>query len=200
MISRSASQVATGLPINGEPASDVVAALRAATVERHRTIDRSMPLSRPNPQLTDYVEHLRIMRTWLQPLECWLGGSAILQTSLIDADLVEAGVPERANAANGTSGRPVDATASYRWGARYVIEGSRLGAAVLYRRLSHALRPHKLRYLQDGTGISPDRWPNFLRELRASVKTPAEIEQACQGACASFDALIAICPSESEHS
>lgn len=169
-----------------------------------------MPLSRPNPQLTDYVDHLRIMRTWLEPLERWLNNSngrlatslpGIRQTSLIDADLVEAGMlnlPAHENTA--TSSWPADATEPYQWGARYVIEGSRLGAAVMYHRLADALRPHNLRYLQDGIGTSSARWSTFLRELRARVRTPTDISEACSGACASFDALLAICPMESERS
>ena len=190
---------------------EVLAALRAATAQRHESVDRSMPLSRPNPNINDYVEHLRLMRAWLHPLECWLEGSdvypdssspRILQTSLIDADLAEVGLPSEevglpseADACVTKPGRwPARALVSYRWGARYVIEGSRLGAAVLYRRLSNDLRPHNLRYLQGDAGGSTDRWPKFLRDLRASVQTPAEIEAACEGACDSFDALLALRP------
>jgi heme oxygenase len=188
------------------PGSDVLAALRAATAERHSVVDRSMPLSRPNPTMADYIDHLRLMRAWLQPLEGWLATSdvyperhspQILQTSLIDADLAESGLqcePEQRGMS--ACGRPADADISYQWGARYVIEGSRLGAAVLYRRLAHALRPHSLHYLQGGTEASKNRWPQFLHELRATVRAPSEIEAACEGACDSFDALIAVRTSE----
>jgi heme oxygenase len=189
-------------PAASAPERDVLAALRAATAERHRVIDRSMPLSRPSPTVADYIDHLRLMRAWLQPLERWLEDSGVYaepkalptpQTSLIDVDLAAAGIQlEGEQAGTGTRRWPIHAGVSYQWGARYVIEGSRLGAAVLYRRLSNALHPHELRYLQGGNGTSADRWPKFLCELRASVKAPAEIEQACEGACDSFDALLAM--------
>jgi heme oxygenase len=183
------------------PVSEVLAALRAATKERHEIIDRSMPLSRADPTLADYIDHIRLMRAWLHPLECWLYSSAysrpsspqLLQTALIDADLVEAGrpfEPEPASTANKCWAD--DADAAYRWGARYVIEGSRLGAAVLFRRLANTLRPHTLRYLQYGSGASGERWQKFLRELRAGVQTSSEIEKACEGARASFDALLSL--------
>jgi heme oxygenase len=169
-----------------------------------------MPLSRLNPQLTDYIDHLCIMRTWLGPLERWLSTSrapfptsppCAPQTSLIDADLAEAGMFDMgAHEDAATSHWPAHATEPYHWGARYVIEGSRLGASVLYHRLVDALRPHKLRYLQGAIETSTGRWPRFLRELRASVQTPTDVNEACTGACASFDALLAICAPESETS
>jgi heme oxygenase len=165
-----------------------------------------MPLSRPVPKVADYIEHLYIMRSWLRPLEIWLDTTTsplasssprVHQTTLIDDDLAEAGMPSRREQSPEVTGNwPADASVPYQWGARYVIEGSRLGVAVLYRRLAHALRPHKLRYLQDGNGASPNRWATFLHELRASVHTSTDISEACRGACASFDALIAIFPTE----
>jgi heme oxygenase len=186
---------------------DVLAALRTATAERHGAIDGSMPLSRRNPTMDDYVEHLLLMRAWLRPLEAWLEGSdvrpdgkpaGVLQTSLIDADLDEMGLQHLAEQEELRTHRwPARAHVSYKWGARYVIEGSRLGAAVLYRRLSYALRPHKLRYLYGGDGIARAHWPIFLRDLRASVRAPSDVEQACRGACDSFDALLALRPVES---
>lgn len=175
------------------PASEVLAALRAATAERHRIVERSMPLSRPEPTHADYLDHLRLMRAWLYPLECWLEGSPIFDTALIDADLAGAGVQPEHEPADAVMVRwPSTAGTPYRWGARYVIEGSRLGAAALYRRLRQALRPHELWYLHGGSESSVDRWANFLRELRAAVSHPVEIAAACEGACDSFDALLAL--------
>lgn len=185
------------------PASDVLQALRVATADRHAAVDGVMPLSRPSPTLGDYIDHLRHVRAWLHPMERWLAGSRvysnprfpqILQTPLIDADLTEAGLSSAwEDARIHLRQWPPHTSESYQWGARYVIEGSRLGAAVLFRRLSDALRPHALRYLA-GNGGSTQRWPDFLRELQASVQTPSEIHEACEGACDSFDALLALCP------
>jgi heme oxygenase len=81
---------------------------------------------------------------------------------------------------------------AYRWGVHYVIEGSQLGGAVLYERLHARLAPHRLRYLQgDAAGPGP-RWRNFMQALRAGVRTPAEIADACAGACAAFDCILAL--------
>jgi heme oxygenase len=173
--------------------STVLAALRAATRELHRLVDQSMPLSNADPTLGDYVDHLQLMRAWLHPLERWLGSRAIREIALIDADLVEAGVsPLRNEADVGRFAWPSNVNDAYRWGVRYVIEGSRLGAAVLHRRLKDRLAPNKLRYLQGGDEASAEHWPAFLRNLRAAVFTPADIADACQGARAGFDALLAL--------
>jgi heme oxygenase len=190
--------------MSAAPPGDVLAALRAATAERHDSVDRCMPLSRPTLTIDDYIEHLVRMRAWLQPLEQWLEDSAaytssclppIRQTALIDADLTFAlsSVSHQREPSLRPHRWPAQAPAPYRWGARYVIEGSRLGAAVLYRRLSYALRPHPLHYLRGDDGASPSRWPNFQRELRSGIRTSADIAAACKGACDSFDALLALC-------
>jgi len=133
------------------------------------------------------------MRAWLQPLERWLGSRAIRETALIDADLADAGAPPPRNEAEmGRFAWPSNVNDAYRWGVRYVIEGSRLGAAVLHLRLKDRLAPNKLRYLQGGDEGSAEHWPTFLRSLRAVVFTPADIADACQGARAGFDALLAL--------
>jgi heme oxygenase len=180
-------------PPSGTRESTVLAALRAATRERHRVVDLSMPLSHDDATLADYVDHLQLMRAWLHPLERWLGSRAIRETALIDADLADAGVsPLRNEADTGRFAWPSNVNDAYRWGVRYVIEGSRLGAAVLYRRSKDRLAPNKLRYLQGGDEASTDHWPDFLRNLRAAVFSPADIADACQGARAGFDALLAL--------
>lgn len=171
-------------------AESVLAALRAATAQRHAAIDRGMPLSRQNPTHADYVDHLRLMRAWLVPLAALPGASAHRQIALIDADLAEAGLPVPAPAGQSLANWRIDAHDSYRWGARYVIEGSRVGAAVLYRRLKDTLRPYELHFLRGGSGMSADRWPRFLRQMCSAVQSPAEIDAACAGACESFDALL----------
>jgi heme oxygenase len=41
----------------------------------------------------------------------------------------------------------------------------------------------------DGPG---PRWRSFMQALRAAVHTPAEIADACAGACAAFDSILAL--------
>ena len=86
---------------------------------------------------------------------------------------------------------PAQASAAYRWGVCYVVEGSQLGGAVLYKRLASRLAPHPLDYLR-GNGSPGPRWQQFLAALRANVVEPAQIEDACAGARDAFDRLIAL--------
>ena len=86
---------------------------------------------------------------------------------------------------------PAQGSAGWRWGVCYVIEGSQLGGAVLYKRLAPALAPHPLAYLR-GNGSPGPRWQQFLAALRTHVVEPAQIEDACAGARDAFDRLIAL--------
>ena len=186
----------------GLHAHDALAALRAATSERHERLDTGLPLSGPAPDLDDYAEHLTMVRDWLAPLQAWLDGfddgpQAVLppveRLALIAADLNEPGMP-LARVASRAQTWPHDAGAAYRWGVAYVVEGSQLGGKVLYAALAERLAPHPLRYLrgaQDGPG---PRWRHFMQALRAQVTTQREIAQACAGACAAFDAILALAP------
>jgi heme oxygenase len=181
---------------------DILAALRDATAARHAELDGGMPLARPQPTLDDYGAHLALLRRWLGPIEAWQArfsdgpqDAQLLPPSphlpLIETDLADpalaGGAGQRGDAMWDGRDNP-----AYRWGVAYVIEGSRLGGAVLYRRLAERLAPHPLRYLHGG-GVPPGpRWQHFLRALRAHVQDDAGIAEACQGARDAFDSLIAL--------
>jgi heme oxygenase len=182
--------------------ADPLTALRAATASRHAALDAGLPIGAPDASLHDYTAHLVLLRTWLVPLHVWLAGFAdgppfehATRLARIDADLAEAEhALSTTPAGTGTDGAAWPATASlaYRWGVHYVIEGSQLGGAVLYERLRERLAPHGLRYLKgDDAGPGP-RWRVFMQALRASVRTPAEIADACAGACAAFDRILGL--------
>lgn len=184
--------------------TDVLAALRTATASRHERLDSGLPLSAPLPSLDDYAEHLRMVRDWLAPLERWLAGfadgpqaepllPATSRLALIQADLAEPGMPE-VQPLRPAPAWPIDASAAWRWGVAYVIEGSQLGGAVLYRNLAGALAPHPLRYLRGEEGGPGPRWRAFMLALRARVTSPEEVAEACAGACAAFDAILALAP------
>lgn len=181
---------------------DALAALRAATSERHERLDSGLPLSGPAPDLHDYAQHLTLVRDWLAPLQAWLGGfadgpytvvPAVERLALIDADLNEPGMPPL-RAASNPHPWPHDASAAYRWGVAYVIEGSQLGGKVLYGKLAGRLAPHPLRYLRGAADGPGPRWRDFMGALRAHVTTPDDIAQACSGACKAFDAILALAP------
>jgi heme oxygenase (biliverdin-IX-beta and delta-forming) len=195
---------------------DVLAALRDATASRHALLDQAMPLARTAPTLDDYHEHLCLLRPWLAGIA---NGAArhgdgpqdprllppLDRLAPLDADLADlanlanhADMPRSARVATAASptmaATELDGSAAWRWGVAYVVEGSQLGGIVLHRRLSASLAPHPLRYLH-GDGVPPGpRWQLFLARLRAEVTAPADIAQACAGACAAFDALIALLP------
>lgn len=180
--------------------TDVLAALRTATASRHERLDSGLPLSAPLPSLDDYAAHLHMVRDWLAPLERWLAGFAdgpqaeptlppTGRLALIQADLAEPRMPE-VRPLRPAPAWPADASAAWRWGVAYVIEGSQLGGAVLYGKLAGPLAPHPLRYLRgDEDGPGP-RWRAFMGALRAHVTGPVEIAEACAGACAAFDAIL----------
>lgn len=183
--------------------TDALAALRHATAARHERLDSGLPLSRDDATLADYAAHLALLRAWLAPLEAWLGGyedgpqgaHGLPQSgrlALIEGDLNQPGMPVAPSAAVAAAAWPPEASAAYRWGVCYVIEGSQLGGAVLYGRLSERLAPHPLRYLRGATDGPGPRWRAFMLGLRAHVRTPADIADACAGACAAFDSIIGL--------
>ena len=180
-------------PITTGAAADVLEALRAATAQRHTVLDSNLPLGGPAPTLSDYRDHLLMLRAWLAPMERWLAGFAdgphgVPRTARIDADLllIDAAMvmPEDATP------WPDSASAAYRWGVSYVVEGSQLGGAVLYKRLAQVLAPHPLGYLKSDAGPGP-RWREFVAELKAHVQLPQDVADACKGACDAFDRLLA---------
>jgi heme oxygenase len=182
--------------------ADVLAALRRATASRHEVLDTGLALSGEAPTLGDYASHLLLLRNWLAPLQAWLARFADASVglphagrlALIDADLQDpslAGIVCLPLPVVAHTAWPLDASAAYRWGVCYVIEGSQLGGAVLYQRLHQMLAPHPLRYLRGAPAGPGPRWREFMLALRANVRGEAAIAEACAGACAAFDAILA---------
>ncbi|KQQ33615.1 heme oxygenase [Duganella sp. Leaf126] len=179
--------------------ADVLAALRAATAARHDELDAQTPLAAPDVDLAAYGAHLRLLERWLAPVPAWLasfGDGPVLPDYLgaIRADLAHAalaGLTDDAVAAVPAAPWPAHASAAYRWGVCYVVEGSQLGGAVLYKRLAPTLAPHPLAYLR-GNGSPGPRWQQFLAALRTQVVEPSQIADACAGARDAFDRLIAL--------
>ena len=175
----------------------MLGALRAATAQRHEVLDSGLAIGRAGATLDDYRKHLQMLHAWLAPLEAWLAGFddgpqdvALLpakpRLALIKADLGDACLDVDAPA------WPDHASAGYRWGVCYVVEGSQLGGAVLYGRLKAQLAPHPLTYLQgEAEGPGP-RWRVFMQAIKAQVQTPAQINEACQGACDAFDRILSL--------
>lgn len=175
---------------------DALVALRAATRSLHEQLDRSLPLARPDAALADYATHLTVLRDWQRALAPWLSRAITDPGALVllEEDLSDCPAP-----AHALDPMPLpdllalhqvdDGRDGFCWGIAYVVEGSRLGGQVLYRRLSQQLAPHPLRYLgQRGrAGVS---WPDILACLRTHLKAGPELESACNGAVAAFELLL----------
>lgn len=173
-------------------------ALRQATGHLHAAVDTGMPLSRPAVTLTDYHRHLCLLRDWVQALR-----ALPLPSDRLDAEAAALNLDiqacerllgcdspaRRAFADEPESGFLGDADA-LAWGVAYVIEGSRLGGQVLYRRLAQPLAPHPLHYLQGAGAQTGARWRTFLDALRAALDTPARVQTACEGAVRAFERLL----------
>ena len=180
---------------------DALKALRAATSERHTLLDTGLPLAAESPTLDDYATHLRMLRTWLAPIEDWLANgpgpadalAPLRRIPLIDSDLHHPSLPQqREPMLNVQTYWPDDASAAYRWGVAYVAEGSQLGGVVLYQRLSSQLAPHPLSYLRGETAGPGPRWRNFMLALKQNVSSEQQVAEACAGACDAFDRILAL--------
>jgi heme oxygenase len=179
--------------------ADPVAALRSATASRHQELDSGLPIGAADASLADYATHLAMLRAWLAPLQAWMAGFSngpqfdqAGRLALIEQDLAEQGMPAAPCVPDALEDWPSAASPAWRWGVCYVIEGSQLGGAVLYQRLHAQLAPHPLRYLKGSDAGPGPRWRTFMLALREHVTSPAEIDDACAGACAAFDSILAL--------
>jgi len=169
----------------------LIAQLRAQTAELHQQLDDALELEIGQITRQKYVEFLRGSLAALEPLETglkpWLKPDArsrceALRQDLrtLGADSVVAPLPDAPRLEN-------EAAA---FGARYVIEGSALGGAILSRNFDVALQLEgsALSYLTlHGAGLG-EHWRGFLAELEAFGRsaTPAERAEACESAKAVF--------------
>jgi heme oxygenase len=162
-------------------------------------LDSGLAIGRADATLVHYRQHLCMLKAWLGPLEAWLSGfddgpqatlPPLPRIDAIDADL--ALIDGECGVAGGAAMWPMGASAAYRWGVCYVVEGSQLGGAVLYQRLSPVLAPHPLRYLRGQDAGPGPRWRLFMQALKDDVITDQEIDDACRGACDAFDRILSL--------
>ncbi len=195
-----ATTSALGSAPNSVCAPSMRARLRAATASLHAQVDARMPLAQAEPGLGGYLDHLLVMRDWLDVLAhaapdlpgLELERAAVRQDAQQAVTLLGRVLPGPSpdmgvageRLADTLNGPHADAA---RWGVRYVIEGSHLGGQVLQRRLAAALAPHPLGYLMLG---APGGWTLFLHGLSAREFSSAEQDAACRAAVQAFEALI----------
>lgn len=164
-----------------------------------------MPLAKADATLDDYRDHLLLLNAWLGPVEAWLSHysdgpqdrevlAPIRRLPLIESDLGDASMVLAKPFEPVVFPPSSHSDSAYRWGVCYVVEGSQLGGAVLYKRLRAQLAPHPLRYLSgDGAPVGP-RWQRFMLALQTGVGTDAAIARACEGAVDAFDSLLSLLP------
>lgn len=170
--------------------------LRAATRANHERVDRrfgAYDLARPD----DYRRFLVAHRAVLPACEAILavsGAAALLpdwplrrRASALDADLASLGVdPDGDRAPGFLPEAPLDAAAA--WGMMYVLEGSRLGGAVLARRVADnpdAACRDATRYLTHGHGLR--LWPTFVAAFDRSAVVGDNLDAVTASAGATFD-------------
>ncbi len=189
--------------------AEVLRPLRTATHALHEALDARLPIAREDASLADYAAHLRALRPWLESVRQALavsGDSGLgrvarrteRRLAALALDLEDAGPAQ--GPLQGEAAAPADAQLlagpardpAFAWGLAYVLEGSQLGGASMFKRLGPRLAPHPLRYFQpvDAPEGLPAQWKDFVAQLAAALRDPAAVEAAQRGAVAGFRTLM----------
>lgn len=171
-------------------------ALHLATKEAHRSLDRhsllSCLLSR-NLTIDQYADALQALFVPHTVLEQRVYGHAPAWMSiappfaprspLLAADLKAL---DRCPPAP-TSARPAEGECDATWlGRVYVLEGSRLGAAVIARRVGETLGSHvPLQFFN--AGISAAQWQSLCALMEQQLSSPDALTQAAASARTAFE-------------
>ena len=164
---------------------DARAALRRDTAPDHARLDAlfgRFRLDDPADYRAFLTAHAMALPTVEQALDD-AGFAALLEdwprrrrADAIAADLAALGAPVPAPLA-----APRLDTPAALWGAAYVVEGSRLGGALLARGVAGDLPQSYL-----GTPQAPGAWRKFLESLDKHIRLPQDIAQATDTARAVF--------------
>lgn len=172
----------------------VLAALRAATRERHERVDQLMDLRRL-AERAHYERVLQVFDAFLGPWEeavaaalpeawpTWLRQRS--RRAFLQNDLHALGLQPLPRAALQLQ----LASPAAAWGSVYVLEGSALGGQVITRALAHSgLQPASAYF--HGWGIATGAmWQEFRLRLQHELPEPAWVAAACDAACQTFDVL-----------
>lgn len=175
-------------------AAETRAHLRVATSLKHRALDEALSALQLDRR-QDYARFLWVNAA-ISPIEIALEDAGI-QGDLADwprrarrqalhADLADLGFPCDAVAAT-----PSLPTAAARMGLAYVIEGSRLGAAVLSQRMRASRDPavpRAMRFIDHGR--AEGLWRAFAARLEEVVVTAKDRRQAEAAALWGFDQFL----------
>jgi heme oxygenase len=164
--------------------------LRERTAAAHQRLDGLWDIASLHER-GPYTQFLQATAAALVPLEarlCETGVEALLtdwamrsRTASIQADLAGLGAVAPSCPA------PALASAEEQFGALYVLEGSRLGGAMIAREVARSQDEAVLanrRYLGHGQG--DHFWQSFLEQLDRVPRTESELELVCAGASETF--------------
>ncbi|WP_232307513.1 biliverdin-producing heme oxygenase [Sphingobium chungbukense] len=151
-------------------------ALRQATMDSHRQVDDLFSGFSLDDR-DDYAAFLKAHARALAPLEA-LAQPPLHRLPMLARDLAALGESLPAPLA-----RLPSAGEAWRWGARYTLEGSRLGGAMLARQVGDGLPHAYLSAIHDKGG-----WTAFQQALDAAADPggAAWIDEAIRGAQAAF--------------
>ena len=161
------------------------AALRAATRNEHEAVDALF--GRFDPADPDgYRRFLSAHRAAFAPIERAIdraGGDAVLEdwpkrrrAALLEADAADMGVEETLSLPPPSLASPAEVL-----GAIYVLEGSRLGGALLRRGVSPSW---PARFLN--APAEPGTWQTLIAKLEAALARPEDLQAAISAAKAVF--------------
>jgi heme oxygenase len=176
-------------------------AVRNATVERHRRLE-SLPsqarLMAQGDDLADYGSTLLRLLGFHAPLAASfaLAAPAVFagiglgqRVEALRHDLLDLGFTSADLAAAPLcASLPSLETLDRALGCAYVIVGSSLGGRVIFKRLSALAGTIPLRFFAGDGEHTASGWKRFCARLNAEVES---VDQACAGACETFDALTA---------
>jgi heme oxygenase len=187
--------------------AEVLRPLRSATHALHEALDSRLPIARDDASLADYAAHLRALRPWLETVRQALAASGDAglarvarrterRLAALALDLEDAGAAgaDADAGADPDMQRLADASRdpAFAWGLAYVLEGSQLGGAAMFKRLAPRLAPHPMRYFQpvDAPEGLAAQWKDFVAQLAAALHGPVAVGAAQRGAVAGFETLM----------
>ena len=195
--------------------AEVLRPLRSATHALHEALDSRLPIAREDASLADYAAHLRALRPWLETVRQALAASGDAglarvarrterRLAALALDLEDAGGAPAVQGAQAHADADADADPdmqrladasrdpAFAWGLAYVLEGSQLGGAAMFKRLGPRLAPHPMRYFQpvDAPEGLAAQWKDFVAQLAAALHGPAAVGAAQRGAVAGFETLL----------
>ncbi|MEZ4236878.1 MAG: biliverdin-producing heme oxygenase [Myxococcota bacterium] len=179
------------MTVQTHPAPSLHLALRAATADAHEAVEAALPFGAPDLDPDRYLAALQALRRFVADVDASVPRTALPWGPWLDrAAWLAADVAHLDGTAPPLQPRPLPADGPEALGVHYVLEGSALGATVLYRRLREQpwLADGGLAYFGALAERAGPRWKAFREHLAAQ---PADDHAAIvRGAVAAFGRLL----------